>query len=113
MAKIIVQVEVDTDEKTMDVSINGEKINNVSYVSCSRHFDRYDQVNRVDVSVSSSETNKETGVSKQTNYYAYGSKEAREIGKSEAINTIAGLVGVEIKDHTNALAEYLSVKLSR
>lgn len=112
MAKITVQVELDTDEKTMDVSINGEKIKNANSVSCYSYYDSYEEENRVSVSIYSSEGNEETGVTKSTSYYAMGSEAARNIAPSEAIhNVIAGFVGVKHIDATKAMGDFLASKV--
>lgn len=112
MAKITVQVELDTDEKTMDVSINGEKIKNVSNVSCYTYYDSYEQENRVSVSVYSSEEDEESGIVKSTSYYAYGSQAAKEVKPTDAIhNVIAGFVGVNKVDATKAVANFLLSKV--
>jgi hypothetical protein len=112
MAKITVQIEVDTDEKTMDVSINGEKIKNVSNVSCYKYYDSYEQEDKCSVSIYSCEEDKEAGVTKNTNYYAHGSEQARAIPPDQAINNvIAGFVGVKHIDATKAVAEFLLKKV--
>lgn len=112
MAKITVQVELDTEDKTMDVSINGEKVKNVNSVSCYTYYDSYEQENRVSVSVYSSEEDKESGIVKSTSYYAYGSQAAKEVKPSEAIhNAIAGFVGVKVVDATKAVADFLLSKV--
>ena len=111
MAKITVQVELDTEEKTMDVSINGEKVKNVSNVSCYTYYDSYEQENRVSVSVYSSEEDKESGIVKSTSYYAYGSEKAKEVPVAEAVHTLAGFVGVKDIDATKAVGKYLLSKV--
>lgn len=107
MAKITVQVEMDTEDKTMDVSINGEKVKNVSNVSCYTYFDSYEQENRVSVSVYSSEEDEESGIVKSTSYYACGSEKAKAVPANEVVNALAGFVGVKQLDATKAVAEYL------
>lgn len=113
MAKVTVQVEVDTEEHTMYVSINGQKVPNATSVYCYKYYNSYEGEDEITCSISATEKNEETGVTKMTNFYTDSSKQAREIPKAEAIKTIAGFIGVETKDHTNALASYLLNKLSK
>lgn len=111
MAKITVQIEVDTEEKTMDVSINGEKVKNANYVSCYKYFNSYEQEDEVSVSVSASEKDDNAGVVKTTNYYSESSQKAKEIPSKDAVRTFAGFVGVKQVDATKAVAEFLLSKV--
>lgn len=113
MAKVSVQVEIDTEEGTMDVSINGQKVPNATSVYCYKYYNSYEEEDEVTCSISATEKNEETGVTKMTNFYTDSSQKAREIPQAQAIKTIAGFIGVESKDHTNSLSDYLLKKLSR
>ena len=113
MAKVTVQIEIDTEEGTMDVSINGTSIPNATSVYCNKYYNSYEEENKVTCSVSATEENEETGIIKMTNFYTDSSEKAREIPQSQAIKTLAGFIGVETKDHTNSLSDYLLKKLSR
>lgn len=113
MAKVSVQIEIDTELATMDVSINGQSVPNATSVYCYKFYNSYEEEDEVTCSISAKEENEETGVNKITNFYTDSSQKAREIPQSQAIKTIAGFIGVETKDNTNALSDYLLSKLSR
>lgn len=110
MAKVSLQVEMDTEEGTMEVSINGKVIPNANYVSCHQYYNTYEQENEVGCNVSCSEKDEESGIVKNTSYYSESSEKANSIPKDDAIRSIAGFIGVKDIDPTASLAKFFESK---
>jgi hypothetical protein len=110
MAKISLQIEMDTEEGTMDVSINGKSVPNANYVSCHKYYNSYEEENEVGCNISCSEKDEENGIVKNTSYYSDSSEQANAIPKEEAIRSIAGFIGVKDIDPTHALVKFFESK---
>lgn len=110
MAKVSLQIEMDTEEGTMEVSINGKKVPEANYVSCHKYFDSYKEKNNCGCNVMCSEKDEESGIVKNTSYYSDSSQQARDIPKEEAILSIAGFIGVKDIDPTHALVKFFESK---
>jgi len=109
MAKINVTVEIDTEEGTMDVTLNGEKIPSASSVSCYNYKD-YNGDMCPSCSISASEEDKAGGVAKMTTYYAMSSEEAKKIDRAKADHSIPGFLGVASVDPTNDIHKFFASK---
>lgn len=76
MAKIV--IEVDTDEATIAVKVNGKSVDNVDYVSASNYLDTYSRNPKPEVSCNiSTKVVSSDGVKTYTNICAEKSPEGR------------------------------------
>lgn len=112
MAKVNISIEIDTEEQTMDVSVNGKSINNVNYVSCYKYHDSYENEDCVSCNITANEKDEEGGISKTTTYYTSMSEEAKKIAKTDAILNpdLPNFVGKVEIDPTEALAKFFNSK---
>ncbi len=108
MAKISLTVEIDTEDGSMDVSINGKSVPNANSVSCYKYHDSYENEDCVNCNVSAMETDEEAGVAKTTTYYTMSSVEAKRIAKADAKLDIPGFIGQITVDPTEAIAKFLT-----
>ena len=91
-----ISIQVNTDGPVMQVSIDGQGIDNANDISVYTYRDKDGNVEHVSLSIYTTE-NMQNGVVKQVNYYASGTVEADAAiasGKKLDIETIPGFVGV-------------------
>jgi hypothetical protein len=114
MAKVNIEIEIDTEENTLDVSVNGTKMINPTHVSCYLYHDSYEKEDHVSCSISCSEEDEEAGVSKVTNYYTMSSKEALTVAQANRILDLPGFVGEKTTDVSSSISKFLtsSMRLS-
>lgn len=113
MAKIVITIETST--KTLDVSIDGVKINNAKSVSAYQYRDSSGKANGIDASVMVYENGPSEDVRKETTYYAMGTVEAEKIVKSsDAVynKDIPNFV-TKSNDICDAIAKYFTDKLGK
>lgn len=103
MAKVV--IEVDTETKSLDVSINGKKIEDVGYVSVYK-YENYDEEEKLDCTVQTCTEDEEGGVKQMTNYFCHASEGAKKIARADAILDIPGFVGKKEVDPTSDLAKF-------
>jgi len=91
-----IQINVDTESKTVAVSINGTAIPDATDASVYAYRDSNGNVTGLDVSVYT-RTVDDGGVMKRVSYYAEGSEKAKTaIASGEKVyKDMAGLVGIE------------------
>jgi len=109
MAKIIMTVEIDTDEGTMDVTLNGKKVPSVTSVSCYNYKDSDGEM-CPSCSINASEQDEESGVQKVTTYYAMSNEEAKTIDRAKADRSIDGFIGVVQHDPTSQVNKFFASK---
>ena len=93
MAKVV--ITVDTETKTLSVSVDGQGIANVSSFNGYCYTDAAGKVRSLDVSISTGEMVGD--VSKSTTYYCCGSAQAKQAetdGKVVTANALPGFVKV-------------------
>jgi hypothetical protein len=91
-----IQINVDTEAKTVAVTIDGSSIPDVEDASVYTYRDSNGNVTSLDVSVYTV-TQKENGVTKRVSYYAMGSAQAEKaIASGQTVyNDVKGFVGIE------------------
>jgi len=110
-----ITIAINTENKTVDVSIDGSSIPDVEDASVYSYTDSNGTVTSLGVSVYT-RTKSENGVQKRVSYYAEGSKQAeRAIASGLTVyNDVKGFVGIE--DQTQAaqdIDEFLSSQKRR
>ena len=91
-----IQVSIDTEGKTISLTIDGTTIPDVEDVSVYTYRDSNGNVTSLDVSMYTT-TKTENGVSKRVSYHAYASEVAKNllaIG-AEVYKDVPGFIGVE------------------
>lgn len=114
MAKVV--MTVDTESKTISVTIDGVSIPNVKSASAYAYSDSNGNPNGIDCSIRVIEKHAED-VMKETSYYAMGSADAEKVTKSgQAVynKTLPNFVGITVEGKTQAdIAEFMSTKLGK
>ncbi len=112
MAKVSITVEIDTEEHTMDVTVNGKKIPSANYVSCYKYHDSYENEDCVSCNITANEKDEEGGISKTTTYYTSMSAEAKKIAKTDAVfhPDLPNFVGEVKVDPIKDLEDYFNSK---
>lgn len=115
MAKIV--ITVDTSDKSLAVTIDGTKIENVKSVNAYQYRDSDGNAMGIDASVNVSEASPSPDVSKETSYYAMGSVEGEKVmnsGKAVYNKDMPQFVGLTCESKAQAdIAAYLATKLGK
>lgn len=109
MAKISVTIDIDTEEGTLDVTLNGKKVPSVSSVSCYNYKDM-DGDMCPSCSINASEQDEEGGITKVTTYYAMSSEEAKGVDRAKADHSLDGFIGVVSYDPTPDINKFFASK---
>lgn len=91
-----IAVNVNTESKTLNVSVDGVGVSNIKSVNVYQYHDSDGNPIGVDVSMNA-RTEENNGVIKEVSYYAYGSQKADEVMACSAnkYDDIPGFVGVD------------------
>lgn len=106
MAKVNITIEIDTEEHSMNVSVNGKKIPDVQYVSCYKYHDSYENEDEINCNISCTSKDEESGITTNTNYYTDSSAAAKKIAKADAMRDIPGLIGTKENDPIKAISDF-------
>ena len=114
MAKVT--ITIDTESKTLGVTIDGEVIQNAKSVSAYQYSDSNGNPNGIDCSVRVIEKQSDSLV-KETSYYAMGSLEGEKVTKSGCAvynKSLPKFVGITVENKAQAdIAEFMSTKLGK
>jgi len=112
MAKVV--ITVDTEAKSLAVTIDGSPIANAKSASAYQYRDSNGNPNGIDVAVNVTEQ-MNNDVRKETSYYAMGSAQAEKIIQSGQVvynKDIPNFVGITAESKVQAdIAEFLATKL--
>ena len=107
-----IQVNVDTESKTVSLTIDGASIPNIEDVHLYSYRDSNGNVTGLDISMETS-TKEENGVRKRVSYYAMASAKAKmALASSQKVyNDVKGFVGVDEQSQVaKEIDEFLSSK---
>ena len=95
MAKFDITVDTDSDNKSMTVTMNGQKIENVSDFSAYHDVSEDGNTERVSISVYTQEK-LEDNTYKRVSYHSYGSEKANMASRSglDLDTSVEGFIGV-------------------
>lgn len=114
MAKVV--VTVDTDTKSMSVSIDDVAVPNAKCAQIYQYCDSNGNPNGIDCSVRVVEKQTDN-LTKETTYYAMGSAEATKLVNSKAAvynKDVPNCVGITVESKTQAdIAAFLDTKLGK
>jgi hypothetical protein len=112
MAKVSVSIELDTEEGTMVVSVNGKKVPSANYVCAYTSHNMYENKDEINCHITAMEADEESGINKQTTYYTSQSSEAKKISKVDAVinPNLPDFVGQIKVDPTPAMTEFFESK---
>ena len=112
MAKFNIIVNTDPNNKSLSVTMNGQKIDRVSDFNAYQDLDKDGNVTGVSVHVDTREKLEDNTV-KRISYYSYGSVEAEKINQSDITvdDSIEGFIGVSSTFNLfDDIAKYLKAK---
>ena len=113
MARI--SVDFDTKTKQLDVTVNGERLNNVTHVSVWRGHDEEDHQKFIEISVETAEVDVDEELAKRVVFVSHGSAQGKKAvaeGNYVEHPQLPGMVGVVIRDPVlGEVADYLGQKL--
>jgi hypothetical protein len=66
MAKVSVSIELDTEEGTMVVSVNGKKVPSANYICAYTSHNMYENKDEINCHITAMEADEESGINKQT-----------------------------------------------
>jgi len=114
MAKVV--ITVDTEAKTLSVTIDGTSVENAKSASAYQYRDSNGNPYGIDCSVSVTEQLSDD-VRKETSYYAMGSADAEKVtksGKAVYNKSMPNFVGITVEDKAQTdIAAFMSTKLGK
>ena len=113
MAKI--NVDFDTKTKDLSVTMDGQRLSNVTRVSLYRGHDENDEQTYVEIGVETAELDVDNEISKRVSFYSHGSVKAQAaIASGDYVEhpKLPGLIGViEIDPVIGEVADFFDQKL--